>query len=156
MIILNGHLRTNGETQEIEEIKFDITENAITNRTSTEFCMSSFTIGAGYRLPLTKHMNSSIFGGLNVANMSFYSPVEGFGGNNYRIEGFNTIGFRAGIQFDQDVYRNISWFGKGFANIHFLPMVSSSAEVDGFEVSNVKLPDGGQLINYALGLQFRF
>jgi len=63
---------------------------------------------------------------------------------------------RAGVQFDQDIYRNISWFGKGFANIHFLPMVNSSAEGAGFEVSNVTLPEGGQLINYALGLRFRF
>lgn len=139
-----------------EEINFDFTEDAITDRISSDFYMSSFSLGAGYRLPLTKHMNSSIFGGLNVANMSFYSPVEVFGRNYYRIEGFNTIGLRAGIQFDQDIYRNISWFGKGFANIHFLPMVSSSSEGDGFEVSNVKLPDGGQLINYALGLRFRF
>jgi|SRR6056300_217580 len=140
-----------------EQINFDITDakNGNTNQRSSAFNMSSFSLGAGYRLPLTKHMNSSIFGGLNVANMAFNNPVTSFG-NNYRIEGFTTIGLRAGVQFDQDIYRNISWFGKGFANIHFLPMVNSSAEGDGFEVSNVTLPEGGQLINYALGLRFRF
>ena len=141
------------ETYEADafSLDFDLIGSGFTNTVNSVFSMNTFALGAGYQMPLNKFMNSSIFGGLNITQTNFSNAYET---NNLRIEGFNFLGLRAGIQFDQSIYRNMSWFAKGFANINLLPILNSS-KGDNIEYSNVTI-DNGQLINYAAGLRFKF